>query len=91
MTEEDLGILHLSAEQTAELVEIINDVGLTAKPVLGNVTCVKHRTNVGDAHPIKQAPYRVPETKKQIKSEEIEKMLVKEVIRPSVSHHQYFQ
>ena len=42
ITEEDLGISHLSAEQRAELVETINDVGLTAEPVLGKVTCVKH-------------------------------------------------
>ena len=85
ITEEDLGISHLSAEQRAELVETINDVGLTAEPVLGKVICVKHQTDVGDAHPIKQAPYRVPETKKQIIDDEVEKMLVKEVIRPSVS------
>ena len=85
ITEEDLGISHLSAEQRAELVVTINDVGLTAKPVLGNVTCVKHRIDVGDVHPIKQVPYRVPETKKQIMDEEVEKMLVKEVIRSSVS------
>ena len=85
ITEEDLGISHLSAEQKAELVETINDVGLTAEPVLVKVTCVKHRIDVGDAHPIKQTPYRVPETKKQIIDDEVEKMLVKEVIRPSVS------
>ena len=35
ITEEDLGILNLSAEQRAELLETINDVGLTAEPVLG--------------------------------------------------------
>ena len=85
ITEEDLCISHLSAEQRAELAETIDDVGLTAEPVLGKVTCVKHRIDVGDAHPIKQAPYRVPETKKQIIDEEVEKMLVKEVIRPSDS------
>ena len=56
ITEEDLGISHLSAEQRAELVETINDVGLTAEPVLGKVICVKHQIDVGDAHPIKQAP-----------------------------------
>ena len=38
ITEEDLAISHLSAEQKAELVETINDVGLTAEPVLGKVT-----------------------------------------------------
>ena len=62
ITEEDLGISHLSAEQRAALVETINDVGLTAERVLGKVTCAKHPIGVGDAHPIKQAPYRVPET-----------------------------
>ena len=80
-----MGILHLSAEQRAELVETISDVGLTAEPVLEKVICVKHRIDIGNAHPIKQAFYRVPETKKQIIDDEVEKMLVKEVIRPSVS------
>ena len=80
-----MGISRLSAEQRVELVEAMSDVGLTAESVLEKVTCIKHRTDVGDAHPIKQAPYRVPETKKQIIDEEVEKMLVKRVIRPSVS------
>ena len=34
---------------------------------------------------LSKPPYRVPETKKQIIDDEVEKMLVKEVIRPSVS------
>ena len=64
---------------------MLNDMDTSKGPKLRKVDQIKHTINVGDARPIKQSPYRVPITKKEIIDAEVEKMLFQEVIRPSMS------
>ena len=52
---------------------------------LGKVKIVEHKIDVGEAKPIRQQQYRVPIVKKEIIDMDIDKMLVKEIIRNSVS------
>ena len=85
LSEDDLKIAHLKREQRRRLVELLRELQITKDPTLGQVEIVKHNINVGDATPIKQQPYRVPLAKKCLIDEEVEKLLVKEIIRPSIS------
>ena len=85
LSDEDLGLDHLEPNQKVQLLELLNEMNITKNPKLGKVDEIKHRIDVGDSKPIKQHPYRVPMAKREIIDEEVEKMLVKEVISPSVS------
>ena len=85
LSEDDLKSAHLEREQRDRLVELLQEPQITNNPTLGQVEIVKHNINVGDATPIKQQPYRVPLSKKCLIDEEVEKLLVKEIIRLSIS------
>ena len=60
-------------------------MNISKSPELGKVKIVEHKFDVGEAMPLRQQLYRVPIAKKEIIDMEVEKMLVKEIIRPSVS------
>ena len=81
----DLGLDHLEPTQKIQLLELLDEMNIIKNPLLGRVDEVKHRIDVGDSKPIRQHPYRVPMAKREIIDQEVEKMLVKEVISPSVS------
>ena len=85
LTESDLDLSHLNENQKENMLNLLNDMDISKGPKLGKVDQIKHTINVGDARPIKQSPYRVPVAKKEIIDNEVEKMLVQEVIRPSMS------
>ena len=52
---------------------------------LGRTDLVKHTIDTGNAKPIKIPPRRVPQKQKQTIEEEINKMLDKDIIEPSLS------
>ena len=52
---------------------------------LGKTHLADHPIDVQGAQPIRQRPYRVPETKRQIIAKEVQKMLLSNVIQPSAS------
>ena len=49
------------------------------------INVIKHQIQVGDVKSIRKAPYRVPYALRQEMQDQVEKMLDKNVIRPSNS------
>ena len=70
---------------------VVDTYRKTIPPVFGESIGDGKRVGVemtiktGDAHPIKQPPYRLPLTKRAVVDKEIGAMLEKEIIRPSYS------
>ena len=85
LSENDLKIDHLDLGQRERLLKLLKEMKISQTPELGTVEIIEHNIDVGEAKPIKQQPYRVPIAKREIIDQEVEKMLVKEIIRPSVS------
>ena len=85
LSEKDLKIDHLDLRQRERLLKLLNEMKISQTPELGRVEIIEHKIDMGDTKPIKQQPYRVPIAKREIMDQEVEKILVKEIIRPSVS------
>ena len=78
----------LSFEQLQELSDFLGDhQSMFASPdgKLGVTSLVDHAIDVGNAKPIKQAPYRPPFAKRKVAEKEMERMLAQGVIEPSSS------
>ena len=83
---EDFKLNHLSEDDQAALFDVLKRHQVWPSPgKLGQTHLVEHPIDVQGAQPIRQRPYRVPETKKQIIAREVEKMLLSNVIEPSAS------
>eukprot|EP00794_Sanderia_malayensis_P011340 gene11340-biopygen9039 len=82
----DFKLEHLSDDEQAELLRVLerHHVWPTSEK-LGTTHLVEHPIDVQGAQPVRQRPYRVPETKRKIIAQEIQKMLLSEVIQPSAS------
>eukprot|EP00795_Rhopilema_esculentum_P005390 gene5390-558_t len=63
---EDLKLSHLSDEQQANLLQVLRKHHVWPKSnQLGTTRLVEHSIDVQEAQPVRQRPYRVPETKRQ--------------------------
>ena len=83
---EDLNLSHLSRKQQADLFSVLKKHHVWPQSgQLGTTHLVEHPIDVQGAHPVRQRPYRVPETKRQQIAKEIQKMLLSNVIQPSCS------
>jgi hypothetical protein len=51
----------------------------------GRTTVVQHQIRTGDAAPVRQKPYRIPYSRREMVKNELDEMLKANVIRPSVS------
>ena len=80
-----LNIGHLSTEEQQHLCHALNESGVAGQKRLGRTTVIEHSIDTGSASPIKQRPYRVPETKRKIIEEEVQKIPVADIIKPSKS------
>ncbi|VDH94316.1 Hypothetical predicted protein, partial [Mytilus galloprovincialis] len=81
-------IVHLQEKEKQHLKELLqaySDVFAKSADDLGRTNRVQHRINTGTAHPIRQAPRRLPLGKREIEKKEIVKMLDRGVIEPSNS------
>ncbi|CAG2220985.1 unnamed protein product [Mytilus edulis] len=81
-------IVHLQEKEKQylkELLQAYSDVFAKSADDLGRTNRVQHRINTGTAHPIRQAPRRLPLGKREIEKKEIVKMLDRGVIEPSNS------
>lgn len=78
-------LAHLNADQEEEVVKLLSKFSsiLGDVPTLTNV--LQHDIDVGDAHPIKQHPYRVNSVKRAVMKKEVQYLLVKGLASPSVS------
>ena len=80
--------LNLSEEEKGSLRVLLNKHGDGFSNYKGDIGCtslVEHRIFVGDNAPIKQAPRRLPPVKFAAATEEIKKMLERDLITPSKS------
>ncbi|CAG2192922.1 unnamed protein product [Mytilus edulis] len=70
--------VHLQEKEKQHLKELLqaySDVFAKSADDLGRTNRVQHRINTGTAHPIRQAPRRLPLGKREIEKKEIVKML----------------
>ena len=83
---EDLNIGHLSRKQQSDLLSVLKKHHVwPTSGQLGTTHLAEHPIDVQGAYPVRQRPYRVPETKRQQIRKEVEKMLLSNVIQPSSS------
>ena len=78
----------LSADKQTKLAQLLDqnrDIFAMSSQELGRTSIVQHIIDMGDTQPIRQQPYRVgPETQKEIYLQ-VQEMLSKDIIQPSVS------
>ena len=72
-------------DKAATLLVKVQDVFSRDKSDLGRTHLVTHHINTGDSPPIKQAPRRLPLSKRAEAEAEVDKMLQKGIIKPSNS------
>ena len=83
---EDLELSHLSDEQQVNLLRVLKKHHVwPMSDQLGTTRLVEHSIDVQEAQPVRQRPYRVPETKRQQIAKEVQKMLLANIIQPSAS------
>ncbi|XP_068243247.1 uncharacterized protein [Palaemon carinicauda] len=76
---------HLSATQSKEVMNFITKFAVLFQDVPGLTSLLMHDVEVGDARPIKQHPYRVNPSKRDIIQQEVEYMLRHDLIQRSFS------
>ena len=83
---EGLDIDHLDEEQKQKLLNVLEETGVVENGKhLGKTSLVEHAISTGRNPPVRQQPYHVPQVKRKIIEEEVQKILVSNVIRPSSS------
>ena len=83
---DELKIGHLSEEQQSALLNVLKKHHVWPSPgTLGKTHLVERPVDVQGTQPIRLRPYRVPETKRQVIAQEVQKMLLSNVIQPSSS------
>lgn len=78
-------LCHLTAEEQAEMRNLILKYSHLFPDVPSRTDCVYHDVHVGDANPIKQHPYRVNQIKAKQMQKEIDYMLENNIIELSDS------
>ena len=76
--------------QVGNLLKEYADIFAKSKSDLGYTILVEHTINTGKTAPIKQRPRQLPLAKKEVKKEEVKKMLSNDIIEPSYhvrGHH----
>ncbi len=84
---EDLNthLLHLSGDQRADMVELINSFLCLFSDVPSRTQVLKHDIDVCDHPPIKQSAYRVNPSKRKVMEEEVKYLLENGLAVPSSS------
>ena len=75
----------LTEEQHKDLEELVAVFPTVFHGKPGRTTLTQHQINVGDAAPIRQKPYRIPYSQRDVVKKELDEMLEANVIRPSTS------
>ena len=78
----------LEPAQVKELEEFLSsfdDVFSLDEDDLGHTSLVRHQVDTGDSPPIKQAPRRIPFSRRQVVADLIDDMMEKGVVQPSTS------
>ena len=72
-------------KQLLALIERYSDVFSRSDYDLGKTNLIKHPINTGNAEPVKQAPYRIPQKMREITNKKIEELLNADLIEYSSS------
>ena len=75
----------LDAQQRFAMEELLHEFRDLFGNKLGRTQAFEHSIEVGEATPIRQAPYRIPLSQRQMVKDELDKMIEMGVIRPSTS------
>ena len=76
---------NLTGEQQQQLQGLVDDFPSVFQTTPGRTTITQHQIYVGDAAPIRQKPYRIPYSRRDMVKRELEEMEAAGVIRPSTS------
>ena len=76
---------NLTVQQQQQLQELMGEFPAIFRETPGRTTVTEHEIHVGDATPIRQKPYRVPYSQRDVVKRELEEMMATGVIRPSTS------
>ena len=79
---------NLTSDQKESVIKLLNQVEhlfSKGKTDIGKTDLVTHKIDTGDSQPIKQAPRRLPFSKRQESEQEIQNMLNRGIIEPSSS------
>ena len=68
-----------------QLQELMGEFPAIFRETPGHTTVTEHEIHVGDAAPIRQKPYWVPYSQRDVVKRELEEMMAAGVIRPSTS------
>ena len=79
------GVLVSQRKQIIDLVCNYQDVFADEQESLGHTSTIRHKIDTGAAKPIKQAPRRLPQARREIIETEIDRMLKQGIIEPSTS------
>ena len=75
----------LSEEQREQLRALVKQFSDVFKKEPGRTDVVKHKIPTGDANPVRLPPYRVPHAYRQVLKQELEDMMKRRIIEPSVA------
>lgn len=82
----DEKVPHLTQAQKKDLTDLLQQFPRVTQDTLGRCTLVKHEIRlIPDAHPIKQAPYRLNPEKRRVMQEEVNYLLDHGLAEPSRS------
>ena len=76
---------NLTVQEQQQLQELMGEFPAIFRETPGRTTVTEHEIHVGDAAPIRQKPYRVLYSQRDVVKRELEEMMVAGVIRPSTS------
>ena len=78
-------VLVSQRKQIIDLVCEYQDVFADEQESLGRTSTIQHKIDIGATKPIKQAPRRLPQAKRETIEAEIDRMLKQGIIEPSTS------
>ena len=76
---------HLSGREKYQLIDTVMEYKELFKNDSGHTNVTEHEVDMGDAHPIKQGPYRLNPNKNKIVNKEVEYMLDHDLVKASCS------
>ena len=75
----------LSCEQKQQLQQVMGAFPTVFQTMPGHTDVVEHEIHVGDVTPIRQRPYRIPYSRRELVKRELDEMMAAGVIQPSTS------
>ena len=79
------GVSVFQKKQIIDLVCEYQDVFADEQELLDRTSTIRHKIDTAAAKPIKQAPLRLPQAKREIIEAEIDRMLKQGIIEPSTN------